>query len=220
MPGVAKFRVSSYLKDIIGKDLVTNEFVAIFELVKNSFDAGASRIDIEFDVESDKIIISDDGSGMNESDIRDKWLFVAYSDKSLINPDTYRDKIKSTRQLAGSKGIGRFACDTLGERLTLYTSRANETVIHKLDVNWQNFEKNSSNEFQSINVNLSTVNKFPNLLNSRDLDSHGTILIINNLRQKWDEKSIFSLRRDLAKTYRSFWDYGRRISIYLVYKGP
>ena len=35
------FRVSSGLKRIIGRDLITNEFVAIFELVKNSFDAGA-----------------------------------------------------------------------------------------------------------------------------------------------------------------------------------
>ena len=37
------FRISSHLKDIIGRDLVTNQFVAIFELVKNSFDAGAKK---------------------------------------------------------------------------------------------------------------------------------------------------------------------------------
>ncbi|MCO7557623.1 ATP-binding protein [Metapseudomonas otitidis] len=42
------FRISSHLKDIIGRDLVTNQFVAIFELVKNSFDAGAKKVDIEF----------------------------------------------------------------------------------------------------------------------------------------------------------------------------
>ncbi len=47
------FRISSHLKDIIGRDLVTNEFVAIFELVKNSIDAGATRVDIEFDPDED-----------------------------------------------------------------------------------------------------------------------------------------------------------------------
>lgn len=42
--GTETFRISSYLKDIIGRDLVTNEFVAIFELVKNSFDAKAKIV--------------------------------------------------------------------------------------------------------------------------------------------------------------------------------
>jgi DNA mismatch repair ATPase MutL len=71
------FRISSHLKDIIGRDLVTNEFVAIFELVKNSFDAGATRVDIEFDPAERTIMIVDDGQGMSATDIKDKWLFVA-----------------------------------------------------------------------------------------------------------------------------------------------
>ena len=98
------FRVSSYLKDIIGRDLVTNEYVAIFELVKNSFDAGATRVDIEFDPNESTITIVDDGTGMSEADIREKWLFVAYSEKSIDSPENYRDKIKPAGQYAGSKG--------------------------------------------------------------------------------------------------------------------
>ena len=43
-----KFRVSSALKNIIGKDLITNEFIAVFELVKNSFDAHARQVDVTF----------------------------------------------------------------------------------------------------------------------------------------------------------------------------
>ena len=42
-----KFRVSAELKNIIGRDLITDDFVAIFELVKNSFDARAPRVDRE-----------------------------------------------------------------------------------------------------------------------------------------------------------------------------
>ncbi|WP_369345768.1 ATP-binding protein [Asaia prunellae] len=48
MQSSESFRISSRLKDIIGRDLVTNEYVAIFELVKNSFDARATSVDIEF----------------------------------------------------------------------------------------------------------------------------------------------------------------------------
>ena len=51
MAGV-KFRISSGLKSIIGRDLITNDFVAIFELVKNSFDAKATHVKVVFDLDS------------------------------------------------------------------------------------------------------------------------------------------------------------------------
>ena len=37
------FRISSGLKSIIGRELITDDFIAVFELVKNSFDAGAQE---------------------------------------------------------------------------------------------------------------------------------------------------------------------------------
>ena len=43
-----KFRISAALKDIIGRDLITDDFMAVFELVKNSYDAGATKVDIIF----------------------------------------------------------------------------------------------------------------------------------------------------------------------------
>ena len=78
------FRVSSGLKNIIGKDLISDKYIAIFELVKNSCDAGARKVDINFVAqgnEVEKIIISDDGCGMSAFDLQEKWLFMAYSEK-------------------------------------------------------------------------------------------------------------------------------------------
>ncbi|MGM5018625.1 sensor histidine kinase [Tardiphaga sp. 367_B4_N1_1] len=198
------FRISSHLKDIIGRDLVTNEFVAIFELVKNSFDAGATRVDIEFDPKNDSIAIVDDGRGMTATDIRDKWLFVAYSEKALIEPEDYRDKIKPAGQFAGSKGIGRFACDTLGRKLELYSLTASDTSIVKLEIDWTLFEKNSSEEFQHVDVTLSAEQSFPAIYNAEPPSSHGTVLLIKNTRQHWDEENIKKLRRDLAKLIDPF----------------
>ena len=43
------FKTSSGIKSIVGKDLITDKFVAIFELVKNSYDAGAKQVTITFD---------------------------------------------------------------------------------------------------------------------------------------------------------------------------
>ena len=88
-----EFKISSALKSIIGKDLINDKYIAVFELVKNSYDAYASNVNILFDnsdnvLENKKIIISDDGSGMDYEDLKNKWLFVAYSgkkNKSSIN---------------------------------------------------------------------------------------------------------------------------------------
>ena len=42
------FRISSGLKNLIGSELITDNFVAVFELVKNSFDAKAKEVKISF----------------------------------------------------------------------------------------------------------------------------------------------------------------------------
>lgn len=79
------FKVSSGLKNLIGRDLISDKYIAIFELVKNSYDANASNVKISYlisDQGNGKIIISDNGSGMTYNDIIQKWLFVAYSEKN------------------------------------------------------------------------------------------------------------------------------------------
>lgn len=68
-----QFRVSTALKSIIGKDLINDKYIAVFELVKNAYDAGAKRVDIIFEnvnTLNSKLIIKDDGKGMDLPDIR------------------------------------------------------------------------------------------------------------------------------------------------------
>ena len=187
------FKVSSGLKNIIGKDLISNRFIAIFELVKNSYDAGASKVKINFDKDKDgqsRIIISDDGCGMNYNDIINKWLFVAYSEKKKKNV-SYREDIK--REVAGAKGVGRFSCDRLGEKLRLMTKTINDKDVHVVDVNWSNFEIDDTKEFMQIPVNYSVAKKLPNSSES------GTTLIIEFLREEWDRTALLRLKRSLMK---------------------
>jgi len=198
------FRISSHLKDIIGRDLVTNEFVAIFELVKNSFDAGATRVDIEFDPDEETISIVDDGHGMSPADIRSKWLFVAYSEKALTGGDDYRGRIRPSGQFAGSKGIGRFACDTLGAKLELYSQALGQKKIAKLEVDWTQFERDSLEEFQSVSVLMTEVSEYPEVHNAPLPEDHGTVIVIGRTRHEWTRESVSRLRRDLAKLIDPF----------------
>ncbi|WP_204840127.1 ATP-binding protein [Cereibacter azotoformans] len=204
MESSEKFKISSHLKDIIGRDLVTNEYVAIFELVKNSFDAGATRVDIEFNPLEGTISIVDDGRGMSDDDIREKWLFVAYSEKASNGLDDYRDRIRPAGQFAGSKGIGRFSCDTLGRKLQLFSRTDASAKISKLEIDWEKFERRSAEEFQEITVTLGEAKAFPNLENAEVPARSGTILVIKETRQDWDAELIRKLRRDLAKLIDPF----------------
>jgi signal transduction histidine kinase len=207
MPVGKRFRISSALKDIIGRDLITNDFVAIFELVKNSFDAYATRVDIEFD--EDSIIISDNGKGMSQEAITSKWLFVAYSAKRTGEEDAdlprdYRDEISQRRGYAGNKGIGRFSCDRLGTILDLYSRPVGGKRVEHLHIDWTSFEQNAKREFATVDVELSHKMAFPRPKRAKPLKANGTMLIISDLRASWDHAKIDRLRSYLAKLVDPF----------------
>lgn len=189
------FRVSSGLKNIIGKDLISDKFIAVFELVKNSYDAGAHKVIISFEnteKENSTITIYDDGIGMSYKDIVNKWLFVAYSEKKKRNlDDGFREKIK--RNVAGAKGVGRFSCDRLGSQLTLVTKSKEDDFDNVLDIDWDKFEYDDSQDFINIPV------QYRNELDISQIKSTGTILKISNLREKWDRQTILRLKRSLMK---------------------
>ena len=196
------FRISTGLKDLIGKDLITDDFVAIFELVKNSFDAHARTVTLSFS--RDSVVITDDGKGMSALDIQNKWLFIAYSAKrDGTEDDDYRHKLRRPpRTYAGAKGVGRFSCDRLGERLALY-SRAEGHAVHVLTIDWTDYEQDPKQEFVTIDTELSQVERFPPHLPTAPNGS-GTVLVITQLRTNWNRKKLQRLKGELAKLINPF----------------
>ena len=203
------FQISTHLKDVIGRDLVTNEFVAVFELVKNSIDAQATRVDIGLDLDNDRMWIVDNGKGMDADTIRSRWLFVAYSAKAdgtedSGRPTDYRDRIRLQGQYAGSKGVGRFSCDTLGTLLTLYTRTSADEPTQQLSVEWKRFEEDSRELFQHVDVDLEEVDGFPDDAPVPIPPGSGTVLKIDDLRGDWHTEEIFRLRQYLEKLIDPF----------------
>ncbi len=204
------FRVSAGLKRIIGRDLITNEFVAIFELIKNSFDAGALQVDLVF--LDDQLFIIDDGKGMSRHDIVEKWLFVAYSAKREGTEDPiengpespdYRNRIRTPKVYAGNKGVGRFSCDRLGSLLLLQSRTINSNHVEVVEVDWDLFERDSKEEFIQIPVQHSEAPSFA-LPSGIAQPKQGTLLEIKNLRQPWDRDKLLKLKTDLAKLINPF----------------
>lgn len=200
-----QFKVSSALKDLVGKDLIRNENIAIFELVKNSYDAFATKVEITF--EPERIIIADNGKGMTLDDLKNKWLFLAYSAKKDGSEDSepdekqqsYRDQIN--RHYAGAKGVGRFSCDRLGSNLVLKTKSQKDTNAEQLTVNWRDFEQDQKQEFININVRHDILSKIPKFPENKIT---GTILEITDLRNIWARSEILSLKQSLEKLINPF----------------
>lgn len=191
------FKVSSELKNILGRDLITNSNIAVLELVKNSYDAHASEVKISF--LDDTLIISDNGKGMSEDDVLNKWLFVAYSAKSDGTEDkNYRNTIK--RKYAGAKGIGRLSCDRLGRFLTLTTKSDSDNHAIELYIDWNDFELNSKDEFNHIPVKHSVISSSPYFPKG----TTGTVLKFTGLHDRWDATAILRLKKSLEKLINPF----------------
>jgi signal transduction histidine kinase len=199
------FDVSSGLKTVLGSELITDDEVAIFELVKNSFDAEANHVDLYFD--SDQIVISDNGHGMTKDDVSAKWLRVGYSSKREQNraPD-FRDVAEKRRRFAGSKGVGRISSDRLGRWLTLQTRAKSEGSgpVHRIKVDWNLFDSDHLKRFETIPLDHSeqtTGFKLPSELRK---NRHGTVITIDGLRNVWDRNSLLRLKGSLAKLINPF----------------
>lgn len=193
-----QFRVSAELKNILGRDLITSPDIAILELVKNSYDAHASKVEITFD--DDYLSIADNGKGMSKKDLIDKWLFVAYSAKSDGTEDqNYRDKFK--RHYAGAKGIGRLSCDRLAKNLVLTTRSAEENETEVLHVDWSRFELHKQTEFDTIDIPHETFDSIPAFPLSSPT---GTILEFTNLHSSWARENVIRLKRSLEKMINPF----------------
>ena len=193
--GKLHFKTNVQIKSIIGKDLINDDNIAILELVKNSFDADAKRVDISFcnlknnDDKIDKkeesytnqtsrLIIRDDGIGMDLTDIEDKWLNIAYSEKK-------NNSRQHNRMMAGAKGVGRFSCDRLGHFLNLYTRKKGKNCI-LLKIDWRAFEiDDQKREVQSIDLEYEMLNDSELERKGISTFEHGVILEIIQLRSNW-----------------------------------
>lgn len=192
------FIANARLKDVVGRDLINDDNIAIIELIKNAKDAGSKKVDLRFGKVPEKdspssIIVQDSGKGMSEEDIRYKWLNIAYSEKK-------GKALSKSESYAGNKGIGRFACDRLGQKLVLYTRVRNGELL-RLEIDWTKFEiDDQKSEIGKIKTILEVIDA-KRLREETRLTSFpsGTVLHVKQLREVWTKEKLFRLRRQLEK---------------------
>lgn len=131
-----RFKVSGNIIRKLGGESISNKNIAILELIKNSHDSFSKKVEINFsdiNTQNSKIVISDNGDGMDYEDIENKWMQIA---------NTHKTKIKTgNRTIIGEKGIGRLAVESLGRKTTLTSLPNNKTEGYKIEFNWDKYQK-------------------------------------------------------------------------------
>lgn len=221
-----RFSTNAKLEKLIGRELITNNIIAIFELIKNSYDAFAHSATITFEnfevsladldkkrqrdvvisTDVSKIIISDDGIGMSLEEVKTKWMEIGTTSKENL----YTEKsVRDQRVINGEKGIGRFGADKLGAvlRLTSVGNNGKEKTI--INIDWNEFD-NHEKKIQDI--------EFEGSFEELEIpEKTGLKLEIMQLRDKWTRGDIIKLKRQLQKLISPFSQEKEKFLIYLNY---
>lgn len=193
-----KFDVSAFR--LIGRDLITDRITALFELVKNCYDANATQVTIKFknvsavDADVNGVIeISDNGIGMSFEDVRDKWMVIGTSNKrrNPISPSPFM------RRCVGEKGIGRFAVDKLGDDVTIRTKQTESDNWLNITVNWNEYYKASQDE-QNMKLFTEIDNGYE-FIPASDKKEHGTSLTIQGMHDVWKKNDLVRLLREISR---------------------
>lgn len=190
-PNFVRFSTDAAIISRLGRELVSKQETALAELVKNAYDADATKLTLTFRNTSDEggvLEIADNGHGMTREEIVNGFMRLS-TDEKLRHPVSPRYK----RDRAGAKGIGRFAAERLGHRLILTTNTKRANKALRVNFDWDAFE--AGRDIGSIGNEISEVD-VP--------QKKGTVLVIENLRDRWSDAQIRQVWRYVASLQTPF----------------
>lgn len=188
---IFSFKANSHILSLLGDELIGSDNLAIFELVKNAYDADARNVRITFkDVNTSNatIIIEDDGCGMSLNTIETSWLEIGTDFKRGKNKKVSN---KFKRNSLGEKGVGRLAVHKLATAIKLETKEEESLFGYTFSINWKELI-NKATYIEDTKILVSDCS------NTTFLDQvHGTRVILSDLRRKtWARRDF----RNLART--------------------
>ena len=188
-----QFSISPRILKHLGNDLIKDESIALFELVKNSYDACATKCEMFFKTNQhanivDELTIKDNGLGMCLSVIENVWL--------TIGTDNKAKNIKENdcgRLPLGEKGIGRLSVHKLGNIIEMYTRSENHKEVHVF-IDWNQIDSIDSIDEFIIKVEENDV---PVIFKN----DTGTYIKVHQLKGSWDSRGKL---RDIYRTLLTF----------------
>jgi len=184
------FRPRARLLLQLGEQLIRNENIALFELVKNSYDADATMVSVIMErvdnPEQGVITVEDYGTGMDMDTIENVWMEPGSDYKERRYKEGKRTE-KFKRLPLGEKGIGRFAAHKLGNIIELVTRKQGRKEIY-LKIEWNRFKESKYLEEVPIEIFERDAQIFED-------NRTGTRITIKKLKRAWTRGMIRSLHR-------------------------
>lgn len=182
----------------LGEDLIKDESIAILELVKNSYDAGAKTCDVDFvfDIWGNliKITIEDDGKGMDLETIEDVWLVIGTDNKKKQIEN--EEKVEGRMPL-GEKGVGRLGVHKLGRRIKLYSKRDGKNEIY-VDIDWSKLAESVEIDDFKVDYGYHSEKSY------FKLGTTGTFIEITDLKGEWNRRKLRTVFRNLTSLNSPF----------------
>lgn len=193
---ITPLRANIHILRLLGDELIGSPRLAVFELVKNSYDANAleSKVLLDLDSDNPSILVEDNGFGMSIEDLRDGWLQIGTPSKRGQN--RVRTPKPLNRLPLGEKGVGRLAVFRLGNRLELNTRKEGQPefslimdISHIVDES-----ADTESAVEDVRVRISPLSS-PHYYKGDS--SSGTRIKISKLRDdlEWNKREIRSLKR-------------------------
>lgn len=190
--GTARMRPRARLIGLLGEELISDEPVALVELVKNAYDADATKVKVSFELDSNmdvsRIIVEDDGVGMSLDTVLGAWFEPGTVNKKAA------DRSPAGRPYQGAKGIGRFAAARLGDTLLLETVAESAEPV-SVFLTWGDF---SDTEYlEDIRLDYAVGGSIAM--------TRGTRLTIEGLdKEKWDSDAYQKVHSRLSRLISPF----------------
>jgi len=170
----------------LGEELIPNPDQGIIELVRNAYDADASKCVVDFSkafsVKS-TITIRDTGDGMTVEAIRNGWFVLGHS----VKADERNRRTKKGRLPVGDKGLGRLAALRMGRSATLETRpKAQPGVMYKVTFDWNEYAGKRLVEDVVFKIEKAATTKKP-----------GTDIILNDVQARFGRRELDRLARNI-----------------------
>ncbi|MEL4308943.1 ATP-binding protein [Joostella sp. CR20] len=167
-----QFRTKARAVDLLGKGQIADLPTAITELWKNGYDAYADNLNADLykkgfkGINNSYFVLSDDGKGMSETDILDKWLVLGTDSKSRAEMDVESEETlwKRPRVKAGEKGIGRLSVAFLGNPMLMLTKKQGYP-LQAVYFDWRLLE-NYNLFLDDITIPITSIDKLSDLQTS------------------------------------------------------
>lgn len=208
---IQAFRPRARILQLLGDELISNPRLAVFELVKNAYDADANEVIVEIDLRSREeplISVTDDGDGMSPEILQNVWLAPGHDYRRKQRHEQQRTQ-RHGRLPLGEKGVGRFAVHKLGNRIRVVTRAENcdEAVI---EIDWNKLIRSPYLDEAPVTINFRSAETFPG-------QQTGTRIEIRELREPaWTKGEVGRLYTQITSMCSPFKERGGFLASLLV----